>query len=52
MLTKNDEVPESELLMPFHFLDAFVNKLADDTLDPYLKIAHYKLTTVNIKKVI
>jgi formate dehydrogenase alpha subunit len=47
-----DEVLQGELFMPFHFVDALVNKLTRDDLDPFSKIAPFKLTAVNLKKVL
>ncbi len=46
-----DEVLEGEFFMPFHFGDALVNKLTRDDLDPFSKIAAFKLTAVNLKKI-
>lgn len=46
-----DEVLDGELFMPFHFGDALVNKLTRDDLDPFSKIAPFKLTAVNLEKI-
>jgi formate dehydrogenase alpha subunit len=50
MVAVRDEVLEGELFMPFHFGDALVNKLTRDDLDPFSKIAPFKLTAVMIEK--
>ncbi|HRZ41346.1 MAG TPA: formate dehydrogenase subunit alpha [Bacteroidales bacterium] len=46
-----EEVLEGELFMPFHFGDALVNKLTRDDLDPFSKIAPFKLSAVNLQKI-
>ncbi|MHC1702388.1 MAG: formate dehydrogenase subunit alpha [Tenuifilaceae bacterium] len=47
----SDEVLEGELFMPWHFTESQVNRLTRDELDPYSKIAPFKLSAVNVKKV-
>jgi predicted molibdopterin-dependent oxidoreductase YjgC len=46
----SDRVLEGELFMPFHFNEARVNLLTDDELDPYSKIARFKLSAVRVEK--
>ncbi len=51
-IVKTDEgVLEGELFMPFHFTESRVNMLTRDELDPFSKIAPFKLSAVNIEKV-
>jgi predicted molibdopterin-dependent oxidoreductase YjgC len=45
----DDGVLEGELFMPFHFTEARVNLLTRDELDPYSKIAAFKLSAVNMQ---
>ncbi len=45
----DDGVLEGELFMPFHFTEAKVNLLTRDELDPYSKIAAFKLSAVNVE---
>ncbi|MFP4556797.1 MAG: formate dehydrogenase subunit alpha [Bacteroidales bacterium] len=47
----SDEVLEGELFMPWHFTEAQVNRLTRDELDPYSRIAPFKLSAVSVKKV-
>ncbi len=42
------EVLLGELFMPFHYSEAPVNRLTRDELDPYSKIAPFKLSAVKI----
>lgn len=44
----SDEVLEGELFMPWHFTEAQVNRLTRSELDPYSKIAAFKLSAVNV----
>jgi predicted molibdopterin-dependent oxidoreductase YjgC len=44
----SDHVLPGELFMPFHYAEAAVNKLTRDDLDPYSKIAPFKLSTVRV----
>lgn len=46
----SDEVLEGELFMPWHFTEAQVNRLTRDELDPYSRIAPFKLSAVNVAK--
>ena len=50
-LEVSDHVLPGELFMPFHFSEASVNKLTRDELDPYSKIAPFKLSAVKVEKV-
>jgi len=43
------EVLPGELFMPFHYAEAPVNKLTRDELDPFSKIAPFKLSAVKIE---
>lgn len=45
----SNQVLEGELFMPFHFNESKVNLLTDDQLDPYSKIARFKLSAVKVK---
>lgn len=51
-LIVNDEVLENELFMPWHFSESPVNALTRDELDPYSKIAPFKLSAVAVEKVL
>ncbi|GAB4285050.1 MAG: formate dehydrogenase subunit alpha [Marinilabiliales bacterium] len=46
-----DKVSHGELFMPWHFGESLVNKLTRDELDPYSKIAPFKLSAVRIEKI-
>ncbi|MDX9941118.1 MAG: formate dehydrogenase subunit alpha [Bacteroidales bacterium] len=46
----SEEVLQGELFMPFHFGEAPVNKLTRDELDPYSKIAPFKISAVRMEK--
>ncbi len=50
ILRVSDQVLEGELFMPFHFSESKVNNLTSDDLDPYSKIAPFKLSAVKISK--
>ncbi len=43
----SNEVLPGELFMPFHYPEAPVNRLTRDEMDPYSKIAPFKLSAVN-----
>ncbi len=43
------DVLEGELFMPFHYAEAPVNRLTRDELDPYSKIAPFKLSAVRLE---
>ena len=46
-----DGVAYGELFMPWHFGESLVNKLTRDELDPFSKIAPFKLSAVRIEKI-
>lgn len=45
------EVLEGEVFMPWHFTESQVNRLTRDELDPYSRIAPFKLSAVRIHKI-
>ncbi len=47
----SEEVLEGELFMPWHFTEAQVNRLTRDELDPYSRIAPFKLSAVKLTKI-
>jgi len=47
----SDQVLPGELFIPFHFSETPVNKLTRDELDPYSKIAPFKISAVRIEKI-
>jgi formate dehydrogenase alpha subunit len=49
-LQASDHVLPGELFMPFHYAEAAVNKLTRDELDPYSKIAPFKLSAVSVAR--
>ncbi|MFP4065038.1 MAG: formate dehydrogenase subunit alpha [Bacteroidales bacterium] len=49
LIRSSREVLPGELFMPFHYAEAPVNKLTRDELDPFSKIAPFKLSAVNIE---
>jgi len=49
-LSVSDEVLPGELFMPFHYNESPVNRLTRDELDPYSKIAPFKLTACRVEK--
>jgi formate dehydrogenase alpha subunit len=50
-LQSSDQVAEGELFMPWHFSESPVNRLTRSDLDPYSKIAAFKLTACKVEKV-
>ncbi len=50
-LRVSSEVLPGELFMPFHYPEAPVNKLTRDELDPYSRIAPFKLSAVCVEKI-
>ncbi|MCG8412336.1 MAG: formate dehydrogenase subunit alpha [Bacteroidales bacterium] len=50
-LRVSDEVAERELFIPWHFSEALVNKLTRSDLDPFSKIAAFKLTACRVEKI-
>ena len=51
VLRESDEVAVGELFMPWHFSEALVNNLTRAELDPYSKIAPFKLSACKVEKV-
>lgn len=49
-LKASAEVLQGEIFMPFHYSEAPVNRLTRDKLDPYSKIAPFKLTACRVEK--
>jgi formate dehydrogenase alpha subunit len=49
-LNISGEVRPGELFMPFHYRESPVNRLTRDELDPYSKIAPFKLTACRVEK--
>ncbi len=49
-LRRSREVSPGELFMPFHFEEAPVNRLTRDELDPYSKIAPFKLSACRVDR--
>lgn len=47
----SNEVLPGELFMPWHYTESQVNRLTRDELDPFSKIAPFKLTACSVKKV-
>ncbi len=47
----SNHVLRGELFMPFHYSEAPVNNLTRDELDPYSRIAPFKLSAVRVEKV-
>jgi len=50
ILTVSEQVLPGELFMPFHYSESPVNRLTRDELDPYSKIAPFKLTACRVIK--
>lgn len=50
-LVASDQVAEGELFMPWHYSEARVNRLTRSDLDPFSKIAAFKLTACKVEKV-
>ena len=49
-LQSSDYVAEGELFMPWHFSESSVNRLTRSDLDPFSKIAAFKLTACKVEK--
>ena len=49
-LKESTKVLQGEIFMPFHYHEAPVNRLTRDELDPYSKIAPFKLTACRVEK--
>ena len=50
-LRASDQVAEAELFMPWHYSESPVNRLTRSDLDPFSKIAAFKLTACKVEKV-
>lgn len=50
-LRESTEVSVGELFMPWHFSEALVNNLTSAKLDPFSKIAPFKLSACRVEKV-
>ncbi|MDT8401381.1 MAG: formate dehydrogenase subunit alpha [Bacteroidales bacterium] len=51
VLRESDEVAVGELFMPWHFSEALVNNLTRAELDPYSRIAPFKLSACKVEKI-
>ncbi|NOQ27781.1 MAG: formate dehydrogenase subunit alpha [Bacteroidales bacterium] len=51
-LKSSDQVAEGELFMPWHFSESPVNRLTRSDLDPFSKIAAFKLTACKVEKLL
>jgi formate dehydrogenase alpha subunit len=49
-IRKSSEVAPGELFMPWHFSEAHVNNLTRSELDPFSKIAPFKLSACTVEK--
>jgi len=47
----SEDVLEGEVFMPWHFTESQVNRLTRDELDPFSKIAPFKLSAVRISRI-
>lgn len=50
MLVASDQVAEGELFMPWHYSESPVNRLTRNDLDPFSRIAAFKLTACRVEK--
>jgi formate dehydrogenase alpha subunit len=50
-LRSSEEVAQGELFMPWHYSESPVNNLTRSELDPYSKIAPFKLSACSIEKI-
>ncbi|MDK2977920.1 MAG: hypothetical protein PWP52_634 [Bacteroidales bacterium] len=50
-LQASDHVAEGELFMPWHYSESRVNRLTRSDLDPFSKIAAFKLTACKVEKI-
>lgn len=50
-LQASDHVAEGELFMPWHYSESRVNRLTRSDLDPFSKIAAFKLTACKVERV-
>jgi len=51
VLRESDEVAIGELFMPWHYSEALVNNLTRAELDPYSRIAPFKLSACKVEKI-
>jgi formate dehydrogenase alpha subunit len=51
VIHSSDEVAPGELFMPWHYSDSLVNNLTRNELDPFSKIAPFKLSACAVEKV-
>jgi formate dehydrogenase alpha subunit len=51
VLRASDEVAEGELFMPWHYSESAVNNLTRNELDPFSKIAPFKLSACRIDRI-
>jgi formate dehydrogenase alpha subunit len=49
-LQSSDQVADGELFMPWHYSESPVNRLTRSDLDPFSKIAAFKLTACKVEK--
>lgn len=50
-LRSSDEVAQGELFMPWHYSESAVNNLTRSELDPYSRIAPFKLSACQVEKI-
>ena len=50
-LQSSNQVAEGELFMPWHYSESPVNRLTRSDLDPFSKIAAFKLTACKVEKI-
>jgi predicted molibdopterin-dependent oxidoreductase YjgC len=50
IIRSSDEVAPGELFMPWHYSESPVNNLTRNELDPFSKIAPFKLSACDVKK--
>ncbi len=50
-LQASEQVAEGELFMPWHYSESPVNRLTRSDLDPFSKIAAFKLTACKVEKI-
>lgn len=51
VMRESDEVAIGELFMPWHYSEALVNNLTRAELDPYSRIAPFKLSACKVEKI-
>ena len=47
----SDRLAEGQIFIPFHFREAAANLLTNPALDPYAKIAEFKVSAVRVEPV-